>query len=50
LTGFTRREFLKRGATGAGVLYISSLGFDAAVAQATTVKQNLRIEGAKLSH
>jgi formate dehydrogenase major subunit len=50
LTGFTRREFLKRGAAGAGVLYFSSLGFDTAVAEATTVKQNLRIKGAKLSH
>jgi formate dehydrogenase major subunit len=46
----TRREFLKRGAAGAGVLYVSSLGFDTAVAQATTVKQHLRIEGATVSH
>jgi formate dehydrogenase major subunit len=50
VTGFTRREFLKRGAAGAGVLYVSSLGFDTAVAQATTVKQQLRIEGATVSH
>jgi formate dehydrogenase major subunit len=50
LAGFTRREFLKRGAAGAGVLYISSLGFDGAVAQATTVKQQLRIEGATVKH
>jgi formate dehydrogenase major subunit len=50
LTGFTRREFLKRGAAGAGALYVSSLGFDAAVAEATTIKQHLRIEGAKVSH
>jgi formate dehydrogenase major subunit len=48
--GLTRGEFLKRGAAGAGVLYMSSLGFDAAVAQATTVKQRLRIEGATVSH
>jgi formate dehydrogenase major subunit len=50
LTGLTRREFLKRGAAGAGALYVSSLGFDVAVAKATTVKQHLRIEGATLSH
>jgi formate dehydrogenase major subunit len=50
LTGFTRREFLKRGAAGAGVAAVSALGFDAAVAEATTVKQRLRIQGAKLSH
>jgi formate dehydrogenase major subunit len=50
LTGLTRREFLKRGAAGAGALYVSSLGFDAAVAEATTVKQHLRIAGATLSH
>lgn len=46
----TRREFLKRSAIGAGALYVSSLGFDAAVAKATTVKQRLRIEGATVSH
>jgi formate dehydrogenase major subunit len=50
LTGLTRREFLKRGATGAGALYVSSLGFDVSVAKATTVKQHLRIKGAKVSH
>jgi formate dehydrogenase major subunit len=50
LTGLTRQEFLKRGALGAGALYVSSLGFDVAVAQATTVKQHLRIEGAAMSH
>jgi formate dehydrogenase major subunit len=50
LAGLTRREFLKRGAAGAGALYVSSLGFDAAVAEATTVKQRLRIQGAKVSH
>jgi formate dehydrogenase major subunit len=32
------------------VLGISALGFDVAVAQAHTVKQRLRIEGASLSH
>jgi formate dehydrogenase major subunit len=50
VTGYTRREFLKRGAAGAGVLYASSLGFDVDVARATTIKQHLRIEGAKVSH
>jgi formate dehydrogenase major subunit len=46
----TRREILKLGAAGAAVAGASSLGFDVAVAEATTVKQHLRIEGAKLSH
>jgi formate dehydrogenase major subunit len=50
LTELTRREFLKRGAAGAGALYVSSLGFDVSVAQATTIKQRLRIEGATVSH
>ena len=50
MSGLTRREFLKRGAIGAGAIYVSSLGFDTAVAQATTVKQQLRIEGATVSH
>jgi formate dehydrogenase major subunit len=50
VSGLTRREFLKRGAIGAGAIYVSSLGFDTAVAQATTVKQQLRIEGATVSH
>jgi formate dehydrogenase major subunit len=46
----TRREVLKVGAAGAAVAGFSSLGFDVAVAEATTVKQRLRIQGAKLSH
>jgi len=46
----TRREILKVGAAGAAVAGFSSLGFDVAVAEATTVKQDLRIEGAKVSH
>lgn len=50
LTGVTRREFLKRGALGAGALYASSLGFDVSVAQATTIKQRLRLDGATVSH
>jgi formate dehydrogenase major subunit len=46
----TRREVLKVGAAGAAVAGFSSLGFDVAVAEATTVKQGLRIEGATMSH
>ena len=45
----TRREVLKLGAAGAAVGGASALGFDVAVAEATTVKQGLRIEGAKVS-
>ena len=45
----TRREMLKAGAGGAAVAGFSSLGFNAAVAQATTIKQDLRIAGAKVS-
>ena len=50
VTDLTRREILKVGAAGAAFAGFSSLGFDVAVAEATTVKQNLRIEGAKVSH
>ena len=46
----TRREVLKLGAAGAAVGGASALGFDVAVAEATTVKKDLRIEGAKVSH
>jgi formate dehydrogenase major subunit len=46
----TRREILKLGAAGAAAGGLSTLGFDVAVAEARTVKQGLRIEGAKLSH
>jgi formate dehydrogenase major subunit len=46
----TRREVLKLGAAGAAVGGASALGFDVAVAEATTVKQGLRLEGAKVSH
>jgi formate dehydrogenase major subunit len=45
----TRRDVLKVGAAGAAIGGLSALGFDVAVAQATTVKQELRIEGAKVS-
>jgi formate dehydrogenase major subunit len=46
----TRREILKLGAAGAALGGLSSLGFDLAVAEATSVKQRLRIAGAKVSH
>jgi formate dehydrogenase major subunit len=46
----TRREMFKVGAAGAAAAGgLSVLGFDVAVAEATTVKQGLRIEGAKVS-
>src|SRR5437879_13729107 len=35
---------------GAGALVAAGLGFDAAVAESTKVKQNLRVAGAKQSH
>jgi formate dehydrogenase major subunit len=44
----TRRQFLQLGAAGVGVLDVSALGFDLALA--TRVKQDLRIEGATVSH
>jgi len=44
----TRRQFLQLGAAGTGALGISPLGFD--VVPATRVKQDLRIEGASVSH
>ena len=46
----TRRDVLKVGAAGAALGGLSALGFDAAVAEATTVKRDLRIEGATVSH
>jgi formate dehydrogenase major subunit len=45
---FTRRDFMKVSAAGATALGVSALGFD--VAEARTIKQELRIEGAKVSH
>jgi formate dehydrogenase major subunit len=48
VTELTRRDFMKAGAAGAAAIGVSSLGFD--VAEAHTVKQELRIEGAKVSH
>jgi formate dehydrogenase major subunit len=50
VTDFTRRDFMKVGAAGAAAVGVSTLGFDTAVAEARTVKQELRIEGAKVSH
>jgi formate dehydrogenase major subunit len=44
----TRRDFLKLGAAGAGAVGFSALGFE--LAQATTLKQNLKIAGAKELH
>jgi formate dehydrogenase major subunit len=41
---------LKFGVAGAGALVASGLGFEVALADATKVKQNLRIQGAKESH
>jgi formate dehydrogenase major subunit len=45
----TRREALKFGAAGAAVGGLSALGFDVAVAEAKTVKQTMRINGATVS-
>jgi formate dehydrogenase major subunit len=50
LTELTRRQVLKLGAAGTATIGISTLGFDVAVAEAKTVKQGLRIEGATMSH
>lgn len=44
----TRRDFLKIGAASAGAVGVSALGFD--LAQATQVKQNLKIAGARELH
>ncbi len=44
----TRRDFLKLGAAGTGAVGASVLGFD--LAQATQVKRDLRIAGAKELH
>jgi formate dehydrogenase major subunit len=46
VSGVTRRDILKIGVAGAGALAASGLGFDVALAESTTVKQNLRIAGA----
>lgn len=44
----TRRDFLKLSGAGAGAVGVSILGFD--VAEATQVKQQLRIQGASVGH
>jgi formate dehydrogenase major subunit len=41
---------MKVSAAGAAAVGVSALGFDAAVAEAHAIKQDLRIEGAKVSH
>jgi len=46
----TRRELFKLGVAGAGALAVSGLGFDAALAESTRVKQKLRIAGARELH
>ncbi len=46
----TRREFLRVGVASAGALAASGLGFDAALAESTKVKQTLRIAGATEAH
>src|SRR5207245_634850 len=46
----SRREFLKVGAAGAGALVATGLGFDIALAESNTIKQNLRVAGAKALH
>jgi formate dehydrogenase major subunit len=49
VTDLTRRGFIKVGATGAAVAGVSTLGFETAVAEARTIEQELRIQGAKVS-
>jgi formate dehydrogenase major subunit len=48
VSAISRRDFLKVGAAGAGGVGLSVLGFD--LAQASEVKQNLRIAGAREAH
>ena len=50
MTDLTRRQVLRGGAASAAALGVYALGFDAAVAEATSVKRRLRIEGADVSH
>jgi formate dehydrogenase major subunit len=49
VTDLTRRGFIKVGAAGAAVAGASTLGFETAVADARTIEQELRIQGAKVS-
>src|SRR5213594_143736 len=46
----TRRDFLKAGMASAAALGVAGLGFDAALAESTRVKQKLRIAGARELH
>jgi formate dehydrogenase major subunit len=48
MSAISRRDFFKAGAAGAGAVGVSALGFD--LAEATRVKQSLRIAGARESH
>jgi formate dehydrogenase major subunit len=48
VTDFTRRDFMKVGAAGAAAVGVSALGFD--VAEAKSVKRELRIRGATVKH
>ncbi len=50
MTAVTRRDILKIGLAGSGAIVATGLGFDAAVAESTRVKQSLRISGATESH
>jgi formate dehydrogenase major subunit len=49
MTDLTRRGFMKVSAAGAAAVGVSALGFETAVAEARTIEQGLRIEGAKIS-
>jgi formate dehydrogenase major subunit len=49
VTELTRRGFIKVGAAGAAAAGTSALGFETAVAEARTIEQELRIQGAKVS-
>jgi len=48
VSAVSRRDFLKIGAAGVGGVGLSALGFD--LAEATQIKQSLRITGATQSH
>jgi formate dehydrogenase major subunit len=49
MTDLTRRGFMKVSAAGAAAVGVSALGFETAVAEARTIEQGLRIEGARVS-
>jgi len=48
VSAISRRDFLKVGAAGAGGVGLSALGFD--LAQASEIRQGLRIAGAREAH